>query len=510
MRFLLALALAALAAATDPTPATFRLQRGLAEARSRAAEAAWAAAGRAPPPPQTAAFPLDHNSPFSATFNSTYWVNTAFLNASAPPPSLAAPRLVFLFCCAEETCSAGRTLGGAISALAQQYGAAVVALQHRFYGAAQPFGDRTAEHLAGLVSVHAVSDWALLLARDVLPALNASAPGTHRVVAFGGSYGGQLAAWLRLKHPHLIHAAIASSAPVRTALDYAGYDDVVGRALADPASGGSPVCRDTLAAGFAAAAAGLAGGDAAARRAAVAALHSCTDLTNSPLDPSFGLTSAANMFKGIVQTSGQWFSRYNINQLCGNLSASLAAGGSALGALGDFVALFVKAEFGGSCQTLGYDEFNSYMRNSSIPGPDFRLWYWQTCSEQGKAQVSLSPGSRSPFSSLGQSVQEYYEQCGAVFGEQVGWAAAQRLMRWSETNYGGQGIAASRVVYVNGGGDPFSAGGILVTLDPLQPAVVIPGASHCQDMGDPSANDSPAMQQAHKSIASHLADFLAM
>ena len=44
----------------------------------------------------------------------------------------------------------------------------------------------------------------------------ASAAGAHSspVVGFGGSYGGMLGSWFRIKYPHIIDGVIAASAPI--------------------------------------------------------------------------------------------------------------------------------------------------------------------------------------------------------------------------------------------------------------------------------------------------------
>ena len=45
---------------------------------------------------------------------------------------------------------------------------------------------------------------------------------TQKWIAFGGSYPGSLAAWVREKYPNLIHGSISSSGPLLAKVDFTG------------------------------------------------------------------------------------------------------------------------------------------------------------------------------------------------------------------------------------------------------------------------------------------------
>ncbi|KAL8483109.1 hypothetical protein ACS0TY_025966 [Phlomoides rotata] len=99
---------------------------------------------------------------------------------------------------------------------APHFQALLVFIEHRYYGKSIPFGGRkevaysNSSTLGYLSSTQALADYATLIL-DLKNNLTAT---ESPVVVFGGSYGGMLAAWFRLKYPHVAVGALSSSAPI--------------------------------------------------------------------------------------------------------------------------------------------------------------------------------------------------------------------------------------------------------------------------------------------------------
>lgn len=89
--------------------------------------------------------------------------------------------------------------------------ALVVFAEHRYEGESIPDFSTMAEHGLGCFS-HLTSSQALADFASLISHLN---PNHERpVIAFGGSYGGMLSSYLRMKYPGTVLGSIASSAPI--------------------------------------------------------------------------------------------------------------------------------------------------------------------------------------------------------------------------------------------------------------------------------------------------------
>lgn len=88
-------------------------------------------------------------------------------------------------------------------------------MEHRYFGDSYPFGNQTEsfkkENLVYLTSLQALHDFVNFL--NYLKADVYNCP-TCPIIAFGGSYGGMLASWMRMKFPNNINGAMGMSAPI--------------------------------------------------------------------------------------------------------------------------------------------------------------------------------------------------------------------------------------------------------------------------------------------------------
>eukprot|EP01123_Difflugia_compressa_P008868 TRINITY_DN2788_c0_g1_i2.p1 TRINITY_DN2788_c0_g1~~TRINITY_DN2788_c0_g1_i2.p1 ORF type:complete len:550 (-),score=106.09 TRINITY_DN2788_c0_g1_i2:64-1563(-) len=92
---------------------------------------------------------------------------------------------------------------------APSFHALLVFAEHRYFGKSLPFGDSSLKYISYLTPDQALADYATLI-YFLRSSISPSIP----VIAFGGSYGGMLASWLRIKYSSAVDGAIAASAPI--------------------------------------------------------------------------------------------------------------------------------------------------------------------------------------------------------------------------------------------------------------------------------------------------------
>ena len=144
--------------------------------------------------------PLDHAAPWNGrTLSLRYLMDTSYLTRDGP---------LITYTGNEADIEGFAASCGFLWVLARRFGGAVIFIEERYYGKSLPVPVAGEREYAFLSSAQVVEDFAVALwtlRRQV---------NSTKVVAVGGSYGGMLTAWLRKRHPDLVSAALASSAPV--------------------------------------------------------------------------------------------------------------------------------------------------------------------------------------------------------------------------------------------------------------------------------------------------------
>ncbi|PNJ21139.1 thymus-specific serine protease [Pongo pygmaeus] len=427
------------------------------------------------------------------SFLQRYWVNDQHWVGQDGP--------IFLHLGGEGSLGPGSVMRGHPAALAPAWGALVISLEHRFYGLSIPAGGLEMAQLRFLSSRHALADVvSARLALSRLFNISSSSPW----ICFGGSYAGSLAAWARLKFPHLIFASVASSAPVRAVLDFSEYNDVVSRSLMSTAIGGSLECRAAVSVAFAEVERRLRSGGAA-QAALRTELSACGPLGRAENQAEL-LGALQALVGGVVQYDGQAGAPLSVRQLCGLL---LGGGGNRSHST-PYCGLrravqIVLHSLGQKCLSFSRAETVAQLRSTEpqLSGVGDRQWLYQTCTEFGFYVTCENP--RCPFSQL-PALPSQLDLCEQVFG--LSALSVAQAVAQTNSYYGGQTPGANQVLFVNGDTDPWHVLSVTQALGSSESTLLIRTGSHCLDMAPERPSDSPSLRLGRQNIFQQLQTWL--
>ncbi|CAO0791851.1 unnamed protein product [Mucor circinelloides] len=326
--------------------------------------------------PFTINMPLDHFGDGNTTFKNRYWVNTDYYKPNGP---------IFLTNAGEAavTDAAYVMFNSTVAQLARRLGGIFVYMEHRFYGASGP--SDLEQELDKLTAEQALADIAYLIKNIKFPA-NLKVPSVPetKVIVYGCSYSGNLAAWMKDKYSDIVFASVASSAPVQAQFDFYQYFDPIIRYAPQP-------CISTIRSVISTVDSILFGKDAK-QVVALKKLFGAEDLydddfaslLSNPLAEywQYGITATKNNFEDIICNT------------VFNSTANTTAEQNLL-LFASFIKSYTKTSLCSGYDTLAncvgtHNETDIQVQKQNDPSTV--SWLWQTCLQFGYFQVAAPHG----------------------------------------------------------------------------------------------------------------------
>uniref|UniRef100_A0A8B9R1L7 Prolylcarboxypeptidase n=1 Tax=Anas platyrhynchos TaxID=8839 RepID=A0A8B9R1L7_ANAPL len=341
--------------------------------------------------------------------------------------------------------------------VAEELNAMLVFAEHRYYGESLPFGNESfsdSKHLNYLTSEQALADFAVLI--EYLKETIAGARYSP-VIAIGGSYGGMLAAWFRMKYPHVVVGLCPNLAVCGTG------------------------CSESI------------------RNSWSAINHlSSTDSGLQWLSNTFHLCSPlknlqdASMLKSWL--SETWVDLAMVDypykadflqplpawpEVCKFLKDPSLSDKLLLQNVYQAVNVYYNYSGEASC----FDMSETATKNLGQLG-----WYYQVCTEM--VMPMCTDGVNDMFEPQKWDFDALSEECFRLWG-------VRPRPSWVLSMYGGKNISShSNIIFSNGGLDPWSAGGVTQNISDSLVAIMIPDGAHHLDLRSRNPCDPKSVKQA--------------
>ncbi|RYR11630.1 hypothetical protein Ahy_B04g069135 [Arachis hypogaea] len=396
---------------------------------------------------------------------------------------------IFVWFNGETSLEDGIDAAGILKDNALRFKAPLLYIEHRYYGKSFPFGSseealKNASTMGYLNSAQALADYAAILL-DIRKTLNAH---DSPIIVYGGSY--VLAAWFRLKYPHIAYGALASSAPILYFDGVApkhGYYYIVSKDFREI----SKSCYYTIQKSW----------------------NEIDEIAKRP----HGLSVLSKRFKICkklknvevlkkhlknIYSIGAQYNQPSVESICHAIDEA-ANKTDEIGQIFQAFAIF-NHQSNFSCYDIEGSD------NLIEQSQDGNAWDWQTCSEI-IVPISIDEDA-SMFQPRPFNMENYLDSCEQQY-------SVIPLPHWIITYYGGQDIKlvfkrfASNIIFSNGLKYPYSSGGVLESLSPSLIALTTVNGTHCLDILPAQQNDPKwLINQRHVEIniiASWIAEYQA-
>ncbi|XP_018027731.1 lysosomal Pro-X carboxypeptidase isoform X2 [Hyalella azteca] len=408
------------------------------------------------------------------TFMQKYLVNIDHWNRTGGP--------IFFYAGNEGSIELFALNTGFMFEIAPEFGAMVLFAEHRYYGSSIPFGKNGYVHKQYYQyqsSMQALADYVELLAH-----VRQTYEGAEKspVIVFGGSYGGMLAAWMRIKYPHVVQGAIAASAPVA---QFTGLTpcEKFGQVVTHTFALQGQECVQTIRKSW----------DAINKMAATAegrawlsdAWRLCKPL-NSTDDAKNLKSYLSDVWTNLAMADYPYMANflaplpaYPVMAVCQPMKFLKDEPKEIL--LEIFEGLSVYFNYSTTATCLSYE--------SSMPSSlDDNGWFLQSCTEM--VMPMCYDGKNDFFEPQAWNLTEFSETCVKK------WDVRPEPYKM-EQMYGGRNLKyASNIVFSNGLLDPWSSGGVLEDVNESVVSVIIPEGAHHLDLRSSERADPKSVIQA--------------